>query len=146
MLFLDRLVDMNRRIGLTGNKLLYPLRHEATSPAFTAEGQRAKYTVCIFCSMQRAASLPFSVGKCRGRSKHWKQSHVLATGPDRRNSSSHKNTGCRPYNGDTLWISNDWNHTVCSWCRYPFWSTQKPPHAEHNKLQHIFQVKLSLWC
>lgn len=68
--------------------------------------------------MQRSASLPFPVGKCRGRSKHWKQSHILATGPDHRHSSSHKNRGCRPYNGDSLWISNDSNHTVCSRFRY----------------------------
>lgn len=58
MLFLDRLVDMNRCISLTGNKLLYPLRHEATSPAFTTEGHRAKYTVCIFCFNPDSCSVP----------------------------------------------------------------------------------------
>lgn len=33
MLFVDRVVDMNRCIGLTRSKLLYPLRHEAISLA-----------------------------------------------------------------------------------------------------------------
>lgn len=95
--------------------------------------------------MLRAASQPFSVGECRGRSKHWKQSHVLATGPDRRSTSSHKNRACRPHNGDGLWISND-SIMFAPDTDNPFWLTWKLTYAEHNSLQHIFQVKQILWC
>lgn len=95
MLFLAHQVDMNRCIHLTGNKLLYVLKRGSTSPAFNTQGERTeKHTRFVFW-----VSIPLSVSGCRGRSKHC---HVLATGPDRRNSSCHKNSGCRPYNRDTL--------------------------------------------
>lgn len=47
MLLLDCLVDMNRCICLTGNKLLYPLRHEATRAASPQKDRKQKHTVCI---------------------------------------------------------------------------------------------------
>ncbi len=48
MLLLDCLVDMNRCIGLTGNKLLYPLRHEATSTA-SPRKEKKQHMQCVFC-------------------------------------------------------------------------------------------------
>lgn len=79
---------------------------------------------CIFSvsTWSSCCALPaslFQSGKCGGRSKPRKQSHVLATGLERRSTGSHKNRGCQPYNRDGRWISNDWNHTVCSGYWYP---------------------------
>lgn len=60
MQLVDRLVDMNRCIGLTGNKLLYPLRHEAISLASIGFHRRRTecktYRVYFFVSIQAHAA------------------------------------------------------------------------------------------
>lgn len=67
MLFADRLVDMNRCIGLTRSKLLYPLGHEAISPALLDFYYRSsnRYSVCSLFhgDLRFAASWPFSSNK-----------------------------------------------------------------------------------
>lgn len=83
---------MNRRIRLTGNKLLSPLRHEATSPASVGFHHRRTeskmYSVYfLFQSglMQRAANRSFPVGNAEAdqntenRVTSWPQAQTAET-------------------------------------------------------------------
>lgn len=97
MLLVDRLVDMNRCIGLTGNKLLYPVRREAISLAslgFTSlspQKDREQNIQHFFfcCSPLPCSVLP--VGLFRSASVEADQNiENRITSCDRRNTNTHK--------------------------------------------------------
>lgn len=97
MLLVDRLVDMDTCIGLTGNKLLYPVRREAISPAsvgFTSpspQKDREQNIQHIFpgCNMPPCSVLP--VGLFQSASLEADQNiENRITSCDHRNTNAHK--------------------------------------------------------
>lgn len=75
-LFVDRLVDMNRCIGLTRSKLLYPLGHEAISPASLGFHYGSSNTYSVYFlfhdNLCFAASWPFPYSRrLKNAEKKW---------------------------------------------------------------------------
>lgn len=124
LLFVDRLVGVNRSLGLTGNKLLYPVRREAISPA--PEG--AKYTANIFrlrpvitpCAAGQTFSVAQrTVGSCKKASSPGPQV------PAATSNNGRKNRGGRSTVCELIMIS-------ITLTDKPLWSAKKSSNAVHR--------------
>lgn len=98
MLFGDGLVDMNRCIGLTRSKVLYPLRHEPISPAWLGFHCGSSDTYSVYPLFRDDltcfdASWPFlspAAHKIKNTEKQW--GHT----PGAWEQCIYKNRDCRP--------------------------------------------------
>ena len=98
---------------------LYPLRHEATSPASVRfhrrRTQSKTYSECVSVSVsgltQRSAGRPLYSQQMQRQMKTGKAESQAQTGDT---ATSNKDTGFRPFNKETWLISNDSNYPVFS--------------------------------
>lgn len=151
MFFLDLLVDMNGCLGLTGNKLLKPLRHEATSPACTAyspqrdEEQNIQSAFSVFnlaSWSESPAGLLQPVNaeadqNSENRVMSWPQAQTAETAAAIKTEvlGHTMKTAHELIMNQIILFAPDADN--------PFESTHKPL---KKHLLYIFQVKLSLWC
>lgn len=146
----DRLDDVNRCIGLTGNKLLYPLRHEATSAAASAgfhRGESEQNIQRVFFCFNPDPCIVLPVGlfqpaiaeadqNTENRVTSWPQAQTTETAAAIKTEFV-GHTMETPYELVMIQITllapdNDNPFLVDS---------KKLPRAEHNEPRHIFQVK-----